>query len=250
MKPTPTTCKAPTARKATISKKDVLIFAPVLASELKDMLLQWVSDVKGAGFDNIILVFNGPGAEIACRALRKEVSSSIRIDWLSGPSSIGSCQTIVTQLFLQSNLRLLVRIDADLQFSVSDIERLLNPFAGTGRSDVVIAQRDEASVGGRMRFLGNALLRLFGQLFGIFADPNCGLYVLNRKAAAVLCRVPLPVYPEPRMLTTFRQASLTVTTRVVPILPRRTGRSSIKNFLHGIKVFIGSILEMTSWDSL
>ncbi len=109
---------------------------------------------------------------------------------------------------------------------------------------------DFRHVAGRTRFLGNVIMRLVGLCFGTVGDPNSGLYILNRKAAALLCPVPLPTYPEPRMLTAFRQASLTVTTCVVPTLVRHAGTSSISTLWHSLKVFLWSLLEMVSWDPL
>jgi hypothetical protein len=172
-----------------ISKKEVLIWAPALATEPIAMLRDWIYKVEDADFDNIILVLNGPGSERVCLELRKEVRrSQVQIAWLSGSGSIGSCQTFVTHLFLQSKLRLLVRIDPDGQFRIKSIKRMLSRFAvtETARPDVIIAQRDQANIGGRMRFLGSVLLRMLAAYFANFADPNSGLYVLNRKAAVLL----------------------------------------------------------------
>ena len=236
-----------------VSKKEVLIWAPALAMEPIAMLIQWIRAVEAAGFVNAVLVFNGSGSERACKALRKEViSHKIMIKWLSGPASIGTCQAFVTHLFLKSRAKYIFRVDPDGQFPIKCIERLLRLFEVTGsvRPDVIMGQRDEAGVAGRTRFLGNVVLRLLAMHFANFADPNCGLYVMNRKAAAILCGVPLPKYPESRMLMAFWKASLTVATCVVPTLRRQAGRSSIRGLRRNLRVFFGSFLEMLSWDSL
>jgi len=233
-----------------IYKKEVLIWTPVLATEPINMLLEWVYAVKKAGFDNVVLIYNGPGSERATTELQKEISGSkILITCLSGPASIGACQEFVTHIFLRSKARFLVRLDSDLQFPVKCAEKLLLHFEiqpGAVCPDVIVGQREEASTGGYLHFLGNAVLRLFALLFGIFADPNSGFYALNRKAAALLCNVPLSNYPEPRMLVAFRQALFGVTTCVVPTLPRHAGRSSIRGFWQALKVFTRSFLELVS----
>jgi hypothetical protein len=235
-----------------ISKKEVLIWAPVLATEPLNMVLNWLHAVKKAGFDNTVLIFNGPGSEKACTELRREILSSNKMltTCLSGSPSIGSCQAFVTHLFLQSKARFLVRVDVDLQFPIKCVEKLLRPFEiqEIVSPDIVFGQRDEASAGGHVRFLGNVVLRLFALLFDVFADPNCGIYVLSRRAAALLCSVPLPTFPEPRMLVALQQASLRMMTCVVPTLPRHAGRSSIKGLWRSFRVFTGSLLELLSWD--
>ena len=112
-----------------ISKKKVLIWAPVLATEPINMLLEWVHAVRKAGFDNVVLIFNGPGSESACMELRNKIRrNQVRIEWISGSGSIGSCQTFVTHLFLQSKARLLARVDPDGQFPIGCIERSLSAF--------------------------------------------------------------------------------------------------------------------------
>jgi hypothetical protein len=237
-----------------IPKNKVLIWTPALASEPRDMLIRWILTVQAAGFRNILLVFNGPGAKNASAKLRKKFHDRhVQIKWLSGLGSIGKCQVFVTQIFLQSKLLYLLRVDPDGQFPIEYAGRLLEPYQSQAdlRPDVVVGFRDEASIGGRMRYFANIVLRLFAVIFGIYADLNCGFYVMNRKAAALLlCRVALPKYPEPRMLVALQQSSLITVSCIVPVLQRTSGCSSIRGFLQSIRVFIESFLEYVSWDRL
>jgi hypothetical protein len=235
----------------TIFKKDVLVWAPVLDTEPIAMLIKWIHAVSAAGF-SAVLVFNGRGAEEACKALQKEVSDrkeKIILKWISGPASIGSCQEFVSDLFLKTKAKFMLRLDSDLQFPIGYVERLLQLFEVTGSAppDIILAQRDEASVAGYTRFFGNVLLRLLSMYFANFADLNSGFYVMNRSAAAVLSGTPLPKYPEPRMLVKFSKAPLTLATIVVPTLKRRAGRSSIRGLWRSVSVFVRSFFEMFSW---
>lgn len=237
-----------------ISKKEILIWAPVLATEPINMLLEWVHAVQKAGFDNVVFIFNGPGAKNASAELRKKIHDRhVQIEWLSGLGSIGKCQAFVTQIFLKSKLLYLLRVDPDGQFPIEHAGRLLEPYQSQAdlRPDVVVGFRDEASIGGRMRYFANIVLRLFGVIFGIYADLNCGFYVMNRKAAALLlCRVALPKYPEPRMLIALQKSSLITVSCIVPVLQRTSGCSSIRGFLQSIRIFIESFLEYVSWNQL
>jgi len=233
-----------------ISKEKVLIWAPALASEPMDMLTKWILTVQTAGFINIVLVLNGPGAKNASEKLSKKFHSykHVQILWLSGLGSIGKCQAFVTQIFLQSKLLYLLRIDPDGQFPIEYAQKLLEPYQNQIdlRPDVVIGFREEASIGGHLRYFANIILRLFAVIFGIYADPNCGFYAMNRKAAALLCHVALPKYPEPRMLVILHRSSLITVSCIVPVLHRMSGRSSIRGFLQSIRVFLESFLEYFS----
>lgn len=232
---------------ARINPKDVFVWSPVQACEPIDMLIQWISDVEAVGFCNFVLVINGLGSESVCKELRKAATGGqVQIEFLSGPASIGRCQNLVMHLFLSSDARFMVRVDSDGQFPIWSIDRLLLPFTEQSPPDVVIGQRDEASVSGRKRFLANIFLRMVSLHCGIFGDPNSGCYIINHRAAANLCRVPLTRYPEPRMLKILQEASLTVTARVIPTLQRKAGRSSIKGFWASLKLFVESLLEMVS----
>jgi len=236
-----------------IPKNKVLIWAPTLASEPRDMLIRWILTVQAAGFRNILLVFNGLGAKNASAKLSKKFHSRhVQIKWLSGSGSIGKCQAFVTQIFLQSKLLYLLRVDPDGQFPIEYAGWLLEPYQSQVdlRPDVVVGFRDEASIGGRMRYFANIVLRLFAVIFGIYADLNCGFYVMNRKAAAFLCRVALPKYPESRMLVSLHKSSLITVSCLVPVLQRTSGRSSIRGFLQSIRIFLESFLEYLSWDRL
>jgi hypothetical protein len=237
-----------------ISKKEVLIWAPALAAEPTSMLVQWILSVQAAGFCNILLIFNGPGAKNASIQLLKKIPNrQVQVEWLSGLGSIGKCQVFATQLFLQSKFEYLLRIDPDGQFPIKCAKWLLEPYHSRADScpDVVVGFRDEASIGGRMRYFANVFLRLFSVIFGIYADFNCGIFVMNRKAAALLlCRIALPKYPEPRVLVALHRSSLIIMSCVVPVLKRTSGRSSIRGFVQSSRVFLESLMEHLSCDRL
>ena len=229
------------------SKKAIWVWAPALASEPREMLLTWaretVTTVSGAS--KSFLVLNGNGAENARELLRRDMPRGVEIVCLTGRASIGRAQQLITHQFLRANPVALARIDPDGQFPINclaELERCLQP----GGPDLVMAQRDEASINGPVRWLGNTILRCLAMRLGIIADLNAGCYIMNREAAAVLCQVPLPKYPEPRMLMAMKKAGLVVSSCVVPVRPRLGGESSIKGLLRGVRVFLSSLLEMLS----
>lgn len=230
------------------AKNQVQIWAPTLASEPLDMLIKWILTVQAAGFMNILLVFNGPGAKNASAKLSKKFNDGhVQIEWLSGSGSIGKCQTFVTQIFLQSKFQYLLRIDPDGQFPIDCAFRLLELYQSQDDlPNVVVGFRDESSIGGRMRYIANTVLRLLAVICGIYADLNCGIYILDKRAAALLCQVALSKFPESHMLVTLHHSSLITVTCIVPVLQRMSGRSSIKGFLQCIRLFIESFLECLS----
>ena len=230
-------------------KRIAIVFAPALDTEPTEMMVDWACEAQAEGFTNIAVVFNGPRAHQAGNQLGREIQSPhVSIHCLSGPASIGKCQSFMGHLFLQSKARLLVRVDPDGQFPVSSLNQLLA--RSTTGADVIWAQRDEPSVAGVTRFLGNTMLRAIGLLRRLPGDPNSGCYALTQRAAAVLSSIPLPVYPEVRMLVAFRNASLRVASCVVPIVPRRRGQSSLRGLFSGTQVFISSVLEMLSQERI
>jgi hypothetical protein len=210
------------------------------------MLQTWAKQASRLGTEvEVAIVLNGPGSEQAASELRQETPPSVQILALPGAASIGLAQQFVTHRFLRSEAQVLARIDPDGQFPLSSLAELCRRLV-PGGPDVVIAQRDEASVAGRLHFLGNVILRLVAMHLGLVADPNSGCYAMNRKAAAALCQVPLPKYPEPRMLAWLKGMSLQVSSVVVPTLPRQSGTSSIKGVGHAVTVFFSSLLELLS----
>ena len=149
--------------------------------------------------------------------------------------------------FLQTDAQFLARTDPDGQFPASSLREMISCMRRRG-ADMVVGQRDEASVSGYVRFVANVILRLAALHSGMVADPNSGCYVMNRRAAAALCQVPLPKYPEPRMLVAVKQASLRVVSSVVPTLPRQSGHSSMSSIARAVVVFLSSLLEFSTWD--
>lgn len=186
----------------------IVIWAPALATEPTEMILAWAKAAARLMTGvHIVVIFNGPGSEQVAHELWRDAPPEVQICALPGAASIGRAQQFVMQQFLRTNEQVLARIDPDGQFPLSSLIELCHRLV-SGGPDVVVAQRDEASASGRIRFLGNVALRLVALRLGMFADLNSGCYVMNRRAAAVLCQVPLPKYPEPRMLAWLRARSV------------------------------------------
>ena len=227
-------------------KKETWVWAPVLSTEPFNMLLKWTEAVLQLGFTNVCLIFNGPNAEAACKKFQSKLYNDlVQVEWLSGRASIGACQTFIMHRFLQSKAKYLCRIDPDLQFSVLDITKLLKHLADS-KCGVVEAQRDEASVAGRMRVLANFILRYLALKLNIWGDPNSGFYVQKRESTSVLCSIPLSRYPEPRILSYLRETPFTVSSQIVPTIPRRIGKTSIRGVLKSFRVFLEALLELLS----
>lgn len=229
----------------------ILIWAPALATEPKEMLVEWAQNTSRLMLGmQVVMVLNGPGSERASHEIRRSIPPSVHVYALPGPASIGKAQQFMMHRFLQSDAQVLVRIDPDNQFSLGSLARLCGSLV-PGGPDVVVGQRDEASVSGRIRFLGNVILRFVAVQMGLVADPNSGCYAMGRRAAAAFSQLPLPKYPEPRMLACHRSmSSLHVASFVVPTLPRRSGASSITGMWRGAAIFAASFLELLSCDRL
>jgi len=228
---------------ASVPAVKMLVFAPALATEPKEMLLAWARGVSGLGTGvEAVIVLNGPGSERAAHELRKDTPPGVQVHALPGLASIGRAQQFIMHQFLRSDSQILVRIDPDGQFPLCVLPELCRRLLPSG-PDVVVIQRDEVGVSGRIRFLGNVILRLDAMRLGLVADPNSGCYVMNRRAAAALGQAPLPKYPEPRMLAWLGEMSLQVSSVVVPTLPRQSGTSTIKGLWRAAAVFISSLME-------
>ncbi len=228
------------------------VWFPAVPSEPAQMLVAWGREFVATWLGTPIkafLILNGPGAAPAGEALRRDMPAGVEVCCLTDRASIGNAQQFVMHRFLRSDAAILARVDPDGQFSLGSVAEMCRRLTTNG-PDVIVAQRDEASVSGRIHFLGNVVLRLVAMRLGLLTDLNSGCYAMNRKAAAALCQLPLPKYPEPRMLAWLKSMSMQVSSMVVPTLPRQSGTSSIKGVWRAVSVFFSSLLELLSCDRI
>ena len=143
---------------AICKKKDVLVWGPAKSDEPIEILAEWIRAVEAAGFENIFLVVNGQDSMKVCQLLANEANGcKAKIEWLSGPASIGLCQTFVTDLFLKSKAKYMLRIDPDGQFPIQcetiycvDLKSLakcpLMPLLGSETKWEPVAVRDTSGI--------------------------------------------------------------------------------------------------------
>jgi glycosyltransferase involved in cell wall biosynthesis len=126
-----------------------------------------------------------------------------------------------------------VQVDGDGQHSAAGIPLLLNGLYH-GNADVVIGSRFRVGADGYkstalrragIAVIGAALNLLTG--YGI-RDVTSGFRAYGRAAIELVAREYPSDFPEPESLILFRQAGFTVKEIAVSMLPRRTGRSSIR----------------------
>lgn len=161
---------------------------------------------------------------------------------------LGLVTSVAIDYFLNGDFDILIRLDADGQHPLSEIEGLILPFE-SGQVDVVWGERVNHKTHGSTKQLFGTLTKYatsrMGQLIfkSQIEDWFTGFFALNRTAAKYISRAHLERYCEVQMLCIFLSRNLIVKTHRIQQLNRQFGKSRIR-WLDGIFIFLRSTLMM------
>jgi len=175
-------------------------------------------------------------------------SSNVFLHRIAFNVGLGLVTSVAIDFFLDGEFDILIRLDADGQHPLSEIEGLILPFKDE-RADVVWGERINHMTNGSTKQVFGTLTKYATSCMGklIFKsqieDWFTGFFALNRNAAKYISRYHLERYCEVQMLCIFLSGNLIVKTHSIQQLDRRFGKSRI-GWLDGIFIFIRSTLIM------
>jgi glycosyltransferase involved in cell wall biosynthesis len=152
------------------------------------------------------------------------------VRWLHWPDRRGVGDAIRAGLryAVRQRYEMAVRLDADGQHDVDDIERLLQPLRA-GSADVVLGSRFAASNGRRH---SRIVQRWLGRLLSIITqrtvtDPTSGFWAMGPRAMALLSEHHPGGYPEPELHLFLSRNAMKVVEVDVHNRARLRGQSSL-----------------------
>ena len=151
------------------------------------------------------------------------------VRWLHWPErrGVGRALRAGLRYAVRLGYQIVVRIDADGQHDVSDVDRLLAPLQA-GTVDVVLGSRFAASKGpapGPVRWSLGTLLSMITRR--TVTDPTSGFWALGPRAVSLLAEHHPGGYPEPELHLFLSRNALRVMEVDVQWRARLHGRSSL-----------------------
>ena len=161
---------------------------------------------------------------------------------------IGLATSVAIDLMLADEFDCLIRLDADGQHPLSEIEGLKQKIS-SNFADVVWGERINHSFMNTPKAVMGSVTKSFTAWLGrlIFKshvnDWYTGFFAMNRAAAMIAQGAYLERYCEVQLLCIFHEAKLRVETHPIEQLERNHGQSSI-NWLGGMMIMLRSSLMM------
>jgi len=172
-----------------------------------------------------ILVVDDGSADATLARVRE-----LGVRWLHWPErrGVGSALRAGLRYAARQGYEIVVRLDADGQHDVKDVERLLAPLAA-GTADAVLGSRFAGPnrprrPGPVRRALGVALSMITGRRV---TDPTSGFWALGPRAVALLVEHHPGGYPEPELHLLLSRNALRVVEVSVRTRARLYGRTSL-----------------------
>ena len=167
---------------------------------------------------------------------------------LASNEGLGLATSIAIDFMMRENFDCLVRLDADGQHPLSEIEGLKEKIF-LNLADVVWGERVNHSSMVTPKAVMGSVTKTFTAWLGrvIFKshvnDWYTGFFAMNRSAAMIAQGAYLERYCEVQLLCIFHEAKLRVETHPIEQLERNHGQSSI-NWLGGMMIMLRSTLMM------
>ncbi len=167
---------------------------------------------------------------------------------LASNEGLGLATSIAIDYMMQGNFECLVRLDADGQHPLSEIEGLKEKIS-SNLADVVWGERVNHSSMTTPKAVMGSVTKSFTAWLGrlIFKshvnDWYTGFFAMNRGAAIIAQGAYLERYCEVQLLCIFHAATLRIEAHPVEQLERNHGQSSI-NWLAGMMIMLRSSLMM------
>ena len=200
-----------------------------------------ITDMVSLGLDSILVVCNSCQDDTAEQA-QEAGATVIRIP----EASIGEAFRLALRYAVENDFDYLVRTDADGQFRLEDLARVIEMLL-RNEVDVAVGVRKNLEAAGPFHKAGCQFLALLLTLLTRgklnLPDVNCGLIGLKKSAFLPLSHYEYGRWPEPEILLHAYLQNLRIKPVEVTVEDRHHGRSSI-SCRNGIGLVAKSMLKL------
>lgn len=225
----------------------ILFFIPTFndQKELPAIVISLLNQFQNA---SVLVVDDGSTPAIDLDLTSRHEAQRFCLVRLASNEGLGLATSIAIDYMMQENFDCLVRLDADGQHPLSEIEGLKEKIS-SNLADVVWGERINHSSMNSPKAVMGSVTKSFTAWLGrlIFKshvnDWYTGFFAMNRAAAMIAQGAYLERYCEVQLLCIFHEAKLRVETHPIEQLERNHGQSSI-NWLGGMMIMLRSSLMM------
>lgn len=196
----------------------------------------------------VIVIDDGSDPPLKLPSITHLTDTRVLLYRLAFNVGLGLVTSVAIDLFLDRDFDCLIRLDADGQHPLDEIEGLLSPLIGR-EADVVWGERiNHMKLSSPKLFMGALTKQAtawMGQLIfrSQVEDWFTGFFAINRVAAERASSAHLERYCEVQLLCIFHSSDLTVRTHRVEQLERQFGKTRIR-WIDGVLIFFRSTLMM------
>ncbi len=196
----------------------------------------------------MLIVDDGSTPAIELDLTSRHETQRVCLVRLASNEGLGLGTSIAIDYMMEDNFDCLVRLDADGQHPLSEIEGLKEKIS-SNLADVVWGERVNHSSMTTPKAVMGSVTKSFTAWLGrlIFKshvnDWHTGFFAMNRAAAMIAQGAYLERYCEVQLLCIFHAATLSIETHPIEQLERNHGQSSI-NWLAGMMIMLRSSLMM------
>lgn len=196
----------------------------------------------------VLVVDDGSDPPLILPSVTHLTDTRVLLHRLAFNAGIGLVTSVAIDFFLDEDFDCLIRLDADGQHPLDEIEGLLSPLVN-GDADVVWGERINhmtlRSPKEVMGAISKQVTAWMGQVIfrSQVEDWFTGFFAINRVAAERASSAHLERYCEVQLLCIFHSSDLTVKTHRVEQLERQFGKTRIR-WLDGVMIFFRSTLMM------
>jgi glycosyltransferase involved in cell wall biosynthesis len=196
----------------------------------------------------VLVVDDGSSPPLTLSPITLMAENRVLLHRIAFNVGLGLVTSVALDCFLDGDFDFLIRLDADGQHPLNEIEGLLFPLID-GKADVVWGERTNHMMFGSPKRVMGALTKQATAWMGqvIFSsqvkDWFTGFFAINQVAAKRASEAHLERYCEVQLLCIFHSTNLRVKTHRVEQLDRQFGDSHITWF-DGVQLFLRSTLMM------
>ena len=225
----------------------ILFFISTL-NDQKDLSALVITLLKRFQQAKVLIVDDGSMPVITLDLISLKEAQRACLVRLVNNEGLGLTTNIALDYMLQENFDCLVRLDADGQHPLSEIEGLTEKIS-SNLADVVWGERVNHNLKNTPKAVMGSVTKTFTAWLGrlIFKsqvmDWFTGFFAINQLAAKAASGAYLERYCEVQLLCIFHESKLRVDTHPIEQLERNQGQSSI-DWLAGLMIFLRSTLMM------
>lgn len=225
----------------------ILFFIPTF-NDQKELSAIVSSLLKNFQNARVLVIDDGSTPAIDLDLTSQKKAQSVSQVRLVSNEGLGLATSIAIDYMIQENFDCLVRLDADGQHPLREIDGLKEKIS-SNFADVVWGERINHTSMNTPKALMGTVTKTFTAWLGrlIFKshvnDWYTGFFAINRASALVAQDTYLERYCEVQLLCIFHEAKLRVKTHPIEQFERKHGQSSI-NWLGGLMIMLRSSLMM------